>query len=85
MTGESAEVTSSAGPVQLADLQRILRSLPATGNIFITALFMNPCVVSCSETLVFCLLVLSDALEDPDAGEFPCNSVVIIMTPNHLT
>lgn len=33
MTGESAEVTSSAGPVQLADLQRILRSIQPTGDI----------------------------------------------------
>lgn len=33
MTGESAEVTSSAGPVQLADLQRILRSIQPTGAV----------------------------------------------------
>lgn len=33
MTGESAEVTSSAGPVQLADLQRILRSIQPSDAI----------------------------------------------------
>lgn len=69
MGAEASSDVTSAGPVKLADLQRILSNIGSSG--FFCQVMMKNCFTYCfshqMKTYVF-LLPDVDGSEDPDAG-----------------